>query len=53
MLYYLCEVLENKISIMSLINDLGINEVPKEIKNQEIILSKFLEIIILNYRISL
>jgi hypothetical protein len=33
---------------MSLINDLGINKVPKENKNQEIILSKFLEIIILN-----
>jgi hypothetical protein len=26
---------------MSLINDLGINKVPKENKNQEIILSKF------------
>jgi hypothetical protein len=32
--YYLCEFFKSKISIMSLINDLGINKVPKENKNK-------------------
>jgi hypothetical protein len=30
--YHLCEFLKTKIPIMSLINDLGINKVPKEKK---------------------
>jgi hypothetical protein len=33
---------KNKISIISLLNDLGINKVPKENKNKEKILSKIL-----------
>jgi hypothetical protein len=32
---YLVWSFENKISVMFLINDLGINKVPKENKNQE------------------
>jgi hypothetical protein len=32
--YYLCDFVWKKLSIMSLINDLGINKVPKENKNK-------------------
>jgi hypothetical protein len=46
--YHLYEVWKSKISIMSLLNDLGINKVPKENKNKEYYFPKFLEIIILN-----
>jgi hypothetical protein len=48
LLYHLYEVLKYKISIMSLLNELDINKVPKQNKNQKVILSKFLGIIILN-----
>jgi hypothetical protein len=32
--YHLCEFFKTKISILSLINDLGINKVPKENNNK-------------------
>jgi hypothetical protein len=45
--YHLCEFLKTKILIMSLINDLGINKVPKENKKKNNTF-QILENIILN-----
>jgi hypothetical protein len=43
--YHLCEFFKTKISIRSLINDLGINKVPKENKNKNNTFQNFGDII--------
>jgi hypothetical protein len=48
--YYLCEFLQTKVSIISLLNDLGINKVPKQNKNKNNTF-QILENIILNQRV--